>query len=120
MNKEKISSDCVGFEEEAGRKPIAGQDFDPDNICQDDYEYLTSSGHYTLPAAIPPVTDKYTIWKTLWDKYVESGTFEDWNAQYNAWCDMYGFDPATGKEPEPQPAVELSALVWDDLSDWWD
>lgn len=29
------------------REPIAGQDFDPDNLCQDDYEYFTGTGQYS-------------------------------------------------------------------------
>lgn len=29
------------------RKPIAGQDYNPDNLCQDDHEYFTGTGRYT-------------------------------------------------------------------------
>jgi hypothetical protein len=31
-----------------GRKPVPGQDFDPDPaMCQDDYEFYTGTGRYT-------------------------------------------------------------------------
>jgi hypothetical protein len=39
-----------GFFEQTGRKPIPGIDYDADaELCQDDFEYLTSTGRYTPP-----------------------------------------------------------------------
>lgn len=35
-----------GFKTLYGREPIAGKDYDPNNLCQDDYEYLTGTGRY--------------------------------------------------------------------------
>lgn len=36
-----------GFQAQAGRAPIAGQDYDPDGaFCTDDYEYFTGTGRY--------------------------------------------------------------------------
>ncbi len=36
-----------GFKEQMGREPQPGVDFDPDgDMCQDDYEFFTSTGRY--------------------------------------------------------------------------
>lgn len=43
-----VAVNCpAGFKAVYGRDPIPGVDFDPnDSLCQDDYEYLTSTGRY--------------------------------------------------------------------------
>lgn len=34
------------FKATTGRDPIPGKDYDPDNLCQDDYEFYTGTGEY--------------------------------------------------------------------------
>lgn len=41
-----------GFKEEQGREPVPYKDFYPDNLQQDDYEYLSSIGDYA------PISEK--------------------------------------------------------------
>lgn len=40
-----------------GRSPVAGQDYDPDDLCQDDHEYLTGTGQYSDDVHVYPCED---------------------------------------------------------------
>lgn len=37
----------AGFKKQYGYDPVPGVNYDPNNICQDDYEYLTGTGQYS-------------------------------------------------------------------------
>lgn len=41
-----------GFREQQGHEPVPGEDYDPGaELCQDDYEWLTSTGRYSPDGA---------------------------------------------------------------------
>ncbi len=50
-----------------GRKPKPEIDFDPDDLCQDDYEYFTGTGRYTdHPIEMKCTTQKLCPVHNIW------------------------------------------------------